>query len=169
MLSFVVENSLISHNIYPKSPRHLMLNKIGGIYILRLFLKNSNSRFLNRLIGDSPWYYYKFFSYINKSTVSANLSITSYYLFMVTLLENKFKVPYNINSTKHIFYQANVLALPISKRTNNFTLMSFLVQTFNMYPALLTTFTITREYISLLGFLRKYSSLNFYYLRVYAH
>ena len=169
MLSFVVENSLIPHNTYSKSPRHLILNKLVNTHILRLFLKHFNSRFFNKLIGDSLWYHYKFFSYINKSTTSVNLSITSYYFFMLMLLEKKLKVPYNINSTRYIFHQASVLALPINKRVNNFTLISLLIYSFSNYPVVLTTFAITREYVFLLGILRKYLSLNFYYLRVYAH
>ena len=169
MLSFVVENSLILRSIYPKSPRHLILNKLTGAHALRLFLKYINSGFFNKLANDNQWYHYKFFRYTNKSTISANLSLTSCYFLILTLLEKNFRAPCNINLTKYIFKQADVLALPASKRVNNSTLIILLVYTLNNYPALRNLLKINREYIFLVATLQKYTNLNFYYLRIFSH
>jgi hypothetical protein len=147
MLSFVVENNTSSPNAYPKSPRHLILNKLIANNLLNLLLKHSNSRFINTLKGDNLYHYCEFFNYANKFTISVNLLLTAYYTLISIFLKKDLHLACDLNSVKYIFQRASIVALPINGRVNNFTLILFLMHNFNVYAPLYIMLFIKREYI----------------------
>jgi hypothetical protein len=169
MLSFVAENSTIISKIYSRSPRHLVLAKLVASSLARLLLKYPTLRFINLLPADNLWCAYRLVNYKNKSTASINLSITSYYTYVQAYFKNNFSCTLPLSSAKHLFRQANINGLPLSRRTSNTLLMLTLLYGFSNYLPLCHKFLTSREYFYSFHFLLKYTNLNFYYLRLYSH
>jgi hypothetical protein len=166
MISFVVEN-FNSNKIAHKTPRYKLKSVLLKSSLTSIILKFAAYKIVNLHRLDFFYDSFKFFNYMNRSSIVFNLTISYYYENLSLLLKHKnFKRrPLLINFRPSL----KLLGLPVSFKTTNFIFFHNIYFSLSYYIPFYKFYSSSQHYFQTQKLLKTYSNLNFYYSKVYEH
>lgn len=117
---------------------------------------------------DNYYNYFTFVSYLNKSTVTRNLSLSFYRNELVYKKTSKSQA-LNKLLLKNFNSQVSLLALPLHGKITNSSLLYSIVFSVSTYSSIFSLYEIRTQYFFELPITRGYNNLNFYYAKAYNH
>ena len=166
MISFVVEN-FNSNKVSHKTPRYKLKTKLLKTNLTSAMLKFTAYKIINLHRLDSFYDSFKFFSYLNRSSIAFNLTLSYYYKNLSLLFKRK-----DLKSRAVLVNfrtSLRLLGLPVSFKTTNFILFHNIYFTISYYIPFYKFYSSRQHYFQTQKLLKTYSNLNFYYSKVYEH
>jgi hypothetical protein len=166
MISFVVENFNNSKPAH-KTPRYKLKIKLLKTNLISNMLKFTAYRIINLPRLDFFYDSFKFFNYLNRSSIVFNLTLSYYYKNLNLLIKRK-----DLKSRAVLVnFRASLrlLGLPVSFRTTNFIFFHNIYFSLSYYIPFYKFYSSQQHYFQTQKLLKTYSNLNFYYSKVYEH
>ena len=167
MISFVVENFSINKTIQ-KTPKYKLKVRLLKSNMISCMLKFVKYSILNLNTSDKFFSYFTFVRFLNRSTITLNLSL-SYYYKSLKILDNSNSNLKTVSLLGNFNSSIKLLGLPISFKMTNFIFFYTIHFNLTYYAPFYKFYTLKQHYFYNQKLLSTYNNLNYYYSKVYEH